>query len=214
MLESVTVDSVLELVTGLAITVLPAVEGVKASRAPAGSGAAEVASHGVLHHEGRRGPGAEALASGLRQNVDLESARDRWPEFVDAARAQGFRSVLALPLRAGPLSVGALELYARCEAAFGAGEVAVAAALADQAAVTLANAIVVARAQRARTDMEDGMTTRGLIGQAQGILMVRHACDGVAAFAMLRRSSQATNRKLREVVGDLVADHERGVGWE
>ncbi|GAA1309732.1 hypothetical protein GCM10009634_75020 [Saccharothrix xinjiangensis] len=48
------------------------------------------------------------------------------------------------------------------------------------------------------------MHTRDLIGQAKGILMERHKITADEAFAMLVRSSQSANTKLRDVADHLV----------
>lgn len=59
-------------------------------------------------------------------------------------------------------------------------------------------------------DLEDSVATRGVIGQALGLLMARHGCCGEAVFEMLRRASQVSNRKLHTVAAEMVAEHERG----
>src|SRR3712207_6993407 len=48
------------------------------------------------------------------------------------------------------------------------------------------------------------MTTRTVIGQAEGILMERLGLDAEQAFAYLQRTSQDTNRKLAAVAEDIV----------
>ena len=48
------------------------------------------------------------------------------------------------------------------------------------------------------------MDARKLIGQTQGILMERFRVDAEGAFAILRRYSQDNNRKLRDVVMELI----------
>jgi AmiR/NasT family two-component response regulator len=45
---------------------------------------------------------------------------------------------------------------------------------------------------------------RKLVGQAMGILMERFDLDGDQAFAVLRRYSQDTNTKLRDVAQQLI----------
>lgn len=53
--------------------------------------------------------------------------------------------------------------------------------------------------------LERALQTRGVIGQAIGILMAHHRCDANAAFDRLVTASQASNRKLYLVAADLVA---------
>ena len=53
-------------------------------------------------------------------------------------------------------------------------------------------------------DLKTGIQTRTVIGQAEGILIERHKVSPEVAFAMLRRTSNTTNQKLRDVAADLV----------
>jgi len=52
--------------------------------------------------------------------------------------------------------------------------------------------------------LEQGITSRTVIGQAQGILIERHKVTADGAFALLVRSSSVTNRKLYDVAAELV----------
>jgi response regulator NasT len=59
-----------------------------------------------------------------------------------------------------------------------------------------------------RRTLLDAFERRATIEQAKGLLMARHAIDGDRAFAMLRRHSQRSNRKLVEIAQALVRSHE------
>jgi AmiR/NasT family two-component response regulator len=48
------------------------------------------------------------------------------------------------------------------------------------------------------------LASQPIIEQAKGILMAQSRCDADQAFDMLRRASQRTNTKLREVAAELV----------
>jgi AmiR/NasT family two-component response regulator len=52
--------------------------------------------------------------------------------------------------------------------------------------------------------LQAALSTREVIGQAQGILMERERISATQAFDVLRRASQHLNRKLRDVAQDLV----------
>jgi AmiR/NasT family two-component response regulator len=54
------------------------------------------------------------------------------------------------------------------------------------------------------TTLAQAIDARKLIGQAMGILMERFDLDGNRAFEVLRRYSQDTNTKLRDVAQQLV----------
>lgn len=70
--------------------------------------------------------------------------------------------------------------------------------IADHAAVAVANA-------RTESTLWQAIEARKLVGQAQGILMERFDLTDEQAFAVLRRYSQDTNTKLREVARRLIA---------
>ena len=52
--------------------------------------------------------------------------------------------------------------------------------------------------------LRQALTTRNIIGQAQGILIERHGADAEGAFEILVRMSQQTHLKLHEVARRLV----------
>jgi hypothetical protein len=52
--------------------------------------------------------------------------------------------------------------------------------------------------------LEAAMRSAREIGAAVGIVMERYGLDNAAAFAYLRRLSQAENRKLRDIAAELV----------
>ena len=53
--------------------------------------------------------------------------------------------------------------------------------------------------------LTDALATRGEIGRAQGILMERYGLDADTAFALLRRLSSTSNRKVREIAESIIA---------
>ncbi len=132
--------------------------------------------------------------------VDDTEADTRWQPWATAAAGLGLRSAAFVglpPLRGGPV---VLELYARRPAAFTthlqpvleAGRLT---GLALRAADRMAN-------------LEDAMHTRGLIGQAQGILMQQYDLSGAEALAYLRRQSQESHRKIADLAAEVVRRRE------
>ena len=63
--------------------------------------------------------------------------------------------------------------------------------------------------ERRTEHLHAALTTREVIGQAQGILMERERISAGQAFDVLRRASQHLNRKLRDVAQDLVDTGDR-----
>ena len=128
------------------------------------------------------------------------STDDRWPDWAARVAALGVRSVLDVPLVTGSgnhQTVGVLGLYSPDPDAFGPDEEAIAHILARHASVAVASA-------RHEEMMIQAVDARKLVGQAMGILMERFDVDGDRAFAILKRYSQDTNTKLRDVAQHLI----------
>lgn len=162
-----------------------------------------VAEVDLLQHHTGEGPCLDAITQGTIVYADDLHADARWPAFGPQAAARGMRSLLAVPLSAdGPL--GALNLYAQYSSAFGVLDRARAVLLAAIAAVAFTSAQTHEDEDRRSANLHAALTTREMIGQAQGILMERERVTADQAFAILRRASQHLNIKLREVAQSLV----------
>ena len=157
----------------------------------------------ALQFETDEGPCLDAVSErAVFYAVDLDSD-DRWHRFGPGASALGVRCLLAVPLLAdGPL--GALNLYARLPFAYGATDRARGVVLATLAGHALHTARERQEEQEQSDQLSQALVTRGVIGQAQGILMERERITADQAFDVLRRASQHLNVKLREVAQNLV----------
>lgn len=142
------------------------------------------------------GPLVSAIADQVTVLVDDIGCDDRWPVWAAQITVLGLGSVLVVPIRAGDL-VGGLSLAAGKPHAFEADDVDVAHLLARHASVAVASA-------RQEETLHQAVDARGLIGQAQGILMERFTLDADRAFAILRRYSQDHNTKLSLVAQQLI----------
>jgi AmiR/NasT family two-component response regulator len=61
-----------------------------------------------------------------------------------------------------------------------------------------------ARQDQLTTQLEQALESRTTIDQAMGILMAQQRCGSEEAFALLRMHSQNTNRKIRDLAGDII----------
>jgi GAF domain-containing protein len=156
-----------------------------------------------------RGPCLAASGSSGPVNIAVTDEAARWPEFSAAAAGVGVASSLSVPLRVEDRAFGSLNVYAASLHAFGAEEEELAGLLARQAAVVVAATTAAGEGERMVAQLREALETRDIIGQAKGILMERESCTPEAAFDILRRASQRTNRKLRDVAADLVASRAR-----
>ncbi|WP_420323460.1 GAF and ANTAR domain-containing protein [Kribbella pittospori] len=121
----------------------------------------------------------------------------RWPEWAAKVLSLGVRTVLDVPLMTTADTVGVLGLYSTAPDAFDTDDKAVAHILARHASVAIA-------AARREASLAQAVDARKLVGQAMGILMERYGVDGDRAFAILRRYSQDSNTKLRDVAQQLI----------
>ena len=152
------------------------------------------------------GPCVDAMRSGDTYVVEDLRADERWSgELREAARETGLASVLAVPMIAANGSIGALNLFGRGVGVMDEEALRTAAGIAAPVAATLANARAYHRVEQLSQQLREALSTRAVIEQAKGILMVRAGCDEDEAFDLLRRTSQHQNRKLREVAAAVVA---------
>jgi GAF domain-containing protein len=148
---------------------------------------------------GQEGPLIATMRDRTTILVGDTTTDTRWPDWAAKVSALGVRSVLDVPLALGQSSptVGVLGLYSPKPDAFDTDDEAIAHILARHATVALATA-------RYERSMAAAVDARKLVGQAMGILMERYGVDGDRAFTILKRYSQDTNTKLRDVAQELI----------
>ena len=148
----------------------------------------------VDHHQG---PGFEAIQA--RQPVVSAELRfdSRWRFWAPQAADLGLHSVLSLALTDGD-PFGAVTLYSQHSATFGTESLAPGLAFAQQASIAITVAVE-------REQLLNVADSRGIVGQAQGILMERYQISSDQAFALIRRSSSALNQKLRWIAERIIA---------
>lgn len=128
----------------------------------------------------------------------------RWPTWGPAvAEAEGVRSIVAIQLLSADRVHGALNLFSLTPDAFPDESVAAASVLGVHAGIAVRTCLL-------DRDLAAAVTSRRLIGQAQGLLMERFGLDTESSFALLNRMSQTSNVKLQEVARRLVAERRRG----
>lgn len=181
----------------------------------------------VMVHRSRRGYSSLAASSVVAQTADdlqcslgegpcLEVATEtldavragdvasdqRWPRWGPQAAAAGVGSVLSVPLFSHGRRVGALNLYADRVGAFSTRDVV------DLALVYAVHAAYALAAAQVVGNLEVALSSRHVIGVAQGILVERYGLDLQQSFALLTRISGSTETKLAEVAAGIVATGE------
>ncbi|MFC0627567.1 GAF and ANTAR domain-containing protein [Kribbella deserti] len=143
------------------------------------------------------GPLLKSLVEQVTIRIPNAPAETRWPEWAAKAEALGIGSVLDIPLAVSAQTIGVLSLYSTEIDAFASDDEAVAHILGRHASIAVA-------AARHEETMAKAVDARKLVGQAMGILMMKYDVDGDRAFAILKRYSQDTNTKLRDVAQHVV----------
>jgi GAF domain-containing protein len=146
--------------------------------------------------EADEGPMLTALC-GETVTVPDVAADERWPRWRTVAADAGIGSALHVPMTVSDRTTGVLSLFHAEPHAFTVDDEAIAHILARHASVAVATA-------RNEESMAQAVDARKLVGQAMGILMERFDMNGDQAFAVLRRYSQDTNTKLRDVAQQLI----------
>lgn len=151
-----------------------------------------------LQLDAGHGPLLAALESRKPVSVTDIANDDQWPAGWRALAASiGVRSVLHLPLMPTDHPVGVLSFFSEQPDGFDPDDLAVGHILARHASIAVANA-------RSEESLAQAVDARKLVGQAMGILMERFDLDGDRAFEVLRRYSQDSNTKLRDVAQQLI----------
>ncbi len=162
----------------------------------------EVARRGdLIQYEVGEGP---CLSAATEQSVVYtpQMREDgRWP--VSASRLVdelGVGSMLSARLSFEDHrshTLGSINLYSMRENAFGEQDQILAVLLASLTSV-------VAHHARVRTNLEEGLLSRQIIGEAVGIVRAQHAASSEEAFRLLVTASNRMNVKLRIIAEQLV----------
>jgi hypothetical protein len=135
---------------------------------------------------------------------------DRWPEYKDAAAANGIISVLGVPFELDEGARAGLNVYSdepdKYEQA--AMEQIQREVLIASRALRLA--VRQARYQDRQADMDAAMRSRTTIDLAVGIIMGQNKCSQDQAFNVLKSASSTRNVKLRDLAAGIVAGIGKG----
>lgn len=149
------------------------------------------------------GPCLDTVRGGEPTHLVNDTASDpRWPKWGPRAAEMGFLSTIGAAMETRARTVGALNVYARRKDAFTERDVEVVKWLASHASVALA-------AADEKAGLRVALTSRTMIGQAEGILMHALAIDENQAFAYMQRLSQDTNEKLVNIARSIVEKRDR-----
>ncbi len=150
------------------------------------------------------GPCLGAAATGQTIRTDTADPDGLYPAFAQAARRNGIRHTLSVPLPIPGRVVGAMNLYGAGEKPFDEEAEVDVSSLAGYVAILLANAAMYTDAVDLADQLRLAMASRAVIEQAKGIVMAQNGGDPDEAFTTLARLSQTRNVKLRDLAEDVV----------
>lgn len=156
------------------------------------------------------GPVVEAVTYGEPRRLDDVATDQRWPTFAAQLANAGLRSCVALPLSTRGDDTAVLTLFAAQPDRFADTAYDVVLLLIAHASTVVDNASLYHDSTQLIIQLRTALSTRSLIGRAQGLLMRHYGYDSDTAFATLKRASQNTNTKLRDLAAHLVTAHEQG----
>ncbi|MET7745593.1 GAF and ANTAR domain-containing protein [Streptomyces sp. NPDC005385] len=200
LLSQGTVEKTLGEITAAAVDLVPGCEAAGVLRLAGGKvesfapTASLVLDSDHLQERFAEGPCFDAARVGhpVFRIHDMTAETARWQHYAPEARALGLGSMMGFLLYTENQDLGALNLYSLKPGAFDEDSETAGWLLASHAAVAFASS-------REQEQMEKAVETRGLIGEAMGLLMAGHSLSENDAFAVLRSYSQENNIKLREV---------------
>jgi transcriptional regulator with GAF, ATPase, and Fis domain len=159
----------------------------------------------VLQIETGEGPCMSSIKEQATFYIPDMAHDETWPVFSNlAAEKVGISSLLGFVLKVDEGSLGALTVMSHQIDAFDGEDIVAGAIFAAQAGVALANALTHQKGEKKVEQLEAGIRTRQVIGQAVGIVMATRQVMAADAFEILKTISQNANVKLKEVAASLV----------
>lgn len=151
------------------------------------------------------GPCIECFSTGASVVIpDIHDTKTRWPVFSEVALKQGFRSVLAVPMKLRGQVIGSMNLFANSVGSVNERDAAIAQALADVATIGILQERAIRETNIVTEQLQRALDSRILIEQAKGVLSEVGSLDMDDAFAALRSYARDHNLSLRSVAEQVV----------
>ncbi|WP_340688436.1 GAF domain-containing protein [Amycolatopsis coloradensis] len=200
-------DTVLRLILDVGTELLGAsAAGVLLSRP--GGGLEVVASAGKtrflesLQTDIDQGPCVDSIAMAtVISSTDLAEDGSRWPKFVPAALAAGFRAAVAVPLRLDGQAMGGFNLLYDTEMTLERWQLELAQVVSDLAVLALVQERGGRRSDRFLEATVTALNGRVQLGQAVGVVAGTLGIEPAAAQAAILAYVHENGRALREVTG-------------
>jgi GAF domain-containing protein len=205
-----TVRGALDLVTSLAVEVLPGTAGAGVTltdahgvRMTAAATDALVERADALQYELGEGPCLTAWEQHSTVRVDDVRKDRRWPGWSAAVTGTGLRSCLSSALVTGNVGLGAMKVYSGQVANFGPRSEYLMHMFAAQAATLVMEVRAAERARAISEDLRAVIRQRDVVSLAKGILMHRERVSEEDAFVMLVALARQQHVSMHEAAESL-----------
>ncbi len=152
------------------------------------------------------GPCISAAETGQAMRSGSLGNDSRWPQFGPRADRLGVHSVLSLPLIAGDVVVGAMNVYAHAPGSFDERSEELGKLFAVPAAIAVQNAQILAQTRRLAVTLQAALNSQAVIDQAVGIMRSRSGISADEAMARLRQHSEQEHMKVKAVAASIVRE--------
>jgi hypothetical protein len=152
-----------------------------------------------IQYDNNTGPCVDAAKTGQIQYFDGTDFKPEWRQFAEVAARSDIYSVVSFPLKLRDEVLGAINFYSGERDALRPGQREEGSVFAAHAAVAIANGKELGSKEALVNQLEEGLQTRTVIGQATGLLMAQEGLTSEEAFQKLVKVSQTSNVKLREI---------------
>ncbi|GAA3437426.1 GAF and ANTAR domain-containing protein [Kutzneria kofuensis] len=156
------------------------------------------------------GPSMECHRTGTAIVVpDTDQRNNRWNRFLAEARACGFGSLTAVPLRVRETTIGALTVLRTERGTLSDQDSRIIEAMALTAAAGVRGLGELTQAQTLAAQLQTAFSSRIVIEQAKGVLAERHGSSVDRAFGALREYARRRNLRLSDLANAVVAGSEQ-----
>jgi GAF domain-containing protein len=203
-------DTVVNLVTALAVETLPGTVGAGVTLVDQQGKHTRAASNALveqadqLQYVNDSGPCLTAWRDQVPVPIDDISTEGRWPEWTAAVAELGVRSMLSVPMLSAGRSMGAIKVYSDRPRAYDDRSITVLELFARQAAVLLANTQAVSDARQLGAQLTAALDDRDVIGQATGVLLAQGVTDVPTALESLRSAAQRAGVTVHAVAHGII----------
>ena len=134
-----------------------------------------------------------------------DPATPRWPSFTPPAVAAGVQAIFGFPLQIGAIRLGALDIYVDYPGDLSETQLADALVMADVVTHEILELQAAAPPGALASELDTSESLRVGVHQAAGMLSVQLAIPVADALIRLRAYTYASNRRVNDVAGDVVA---------